>query len=378
MPVHVAASGATASAIHLTCDGAMPLTISNSSGGLDVTAPWLAISSSLQNASWADAANHPLAIVFQPLSDEQRLVGLVGVDAPEARTLFPASELVSVHLDPANPLPGPPAAWESLDGLVLDANAAAKVTDAQLRTLLAAGTTVAIRSDQRPGGNWPLQRKGAFWVVSHSRLLPPSLIVPAAYGPTYGWLRGTPDSLRRQTVLAGVVVSLLLIGMTLLRGRRRRIAGVFSVAILSSIGCLLWQRNHPPVNRLTAGVVINEETVSQRDQWTWISSPVAVDYTFPADGLTHPIFFTHASVTGIPMRIECAGGAQPAAFKFHLEPGVAIAFVSSTVDSKIDEHPIKASASPFAAMAGDVYGLAVRGEYVDDAGETTVVLTGSK
>jgi hypothetical protein len=53
--------------------------------------------------------------------------------------------------------------------------------------------------------------------------------------------------------------------------------------------------------------------------------------------------------------------------------------VSSTITADADQHPVDAAKSSFAAMAEDVYGssLDVRGEYVNDAGEATVVLKGS-
>jgi hypothetical protein len=373
MPVHVVAGAVGAQAIGLKCDGALPLTIPAQAGALDVTAPWLAISSSLSNATWMDATEHALPISFQPLTDTQHLIGLAGIEASDARAIFPDAELVTIRLDAANPLPGAPAAWEALDGLMLDENAAATVTDNQLRTLLAAGTTVAIRSERKPAGNWPWQRNGVWWVVSHSRTGPPSLVEPAAYGPTYGWVRGVPDATRRRCLLAGVVLAVLLIGTALLRGWRG-VAGVGTVAVLASIGWIVWQNRHPPINRLAASVVVNDGPLSQHDRWTWISSPVALDSSFSGEGLVHPIFFTQSMLTNTKMSMVCAGNGQQIEFRFHLEPQLAIAFVSSTMGAESER--IFGTKSSFTSMAQDVYSnqsLDVLGEDEIDTGEPTVV-----
>jgi hypothetical protein len=374
MPVHFVASAVNAPAITLTSDGAIPLTIPTTSGGVDVTAPWLAISSSLQNAHWTDIAEHTLPTSLLPLTDNQRLVALAGINASQARAVVPTGELITIQLDVTNPLPGNPCAWEALDALLLDETSAARVTDRQLRVLLAAGTTVAVRSQRRPDRTWPWQKNGAFWVIAHARIGPQSLIEPAAYGPTYGWIRGVPDSIRRQSVLAGVVVAVLLVGASLLRGWHGA-AGVVSVAILTSIGWVVWQSHHPPANRLAANIVVNDGSLSQRDHWTWISSPVALTSGFPADGLTHPIFFTRSMVERSNMSLCVPADGKPMEFRFSLQPRLAIAFVSSTVGTEVDQHSLEPAHGSFASMAQDVYGnqdANIIGRY-SSAGETVIV-----
>jgi len=411
MPVHVLGS-ATGKEFTLQSDGSLPLSISTASGSVDVTAPWLTTSSSLQNAVWIENGEHPLATGFEPLTDNQRLVALAGIEAAEARAIFSDAEIVPVHLDVTDPLPGSPAAWEALDGLMLDENAAARVTNHQLRTLLAAGTTVAIRSDRRPGGTWPWKRAGAYWVVAHLRAGPESLIEPAAYGPTYGWVRGLPWPTRRRALLGGLIVCVLLIGAAFpplrrirgissgpfslspgtageaqisaraassdvsLTASRNGVLAVGSVAIATSLLWIAWQGRQPPLSTLAAQVVSQVGSLTQHDRWTWISSPVALETTFAAGELTHPIFFTHSQLAATQMRVVCDGNDEPISFRFHLEPRLAIAFVDSTVDTESDRHSLSTTRSSFSAMAEEVYAnpaLTVAGGYDDTDGSQTVV-----
>jgi hypothetical protein len=408
MPVHVVGSAAGRD-ITLQSEGSLPLILSAGTGSIDVTAPWLTVSPLLQHAVWIDNSEHPLAATFEPLADYQRLVGMAGIDMDQARTIFTNGEIVPARLDVTNPLPGPVAAWESLDGLLLDENSAARVTDNQLRTLLAAGTTVAIRSERKPGGAWPWKQSGAFWVVSHPRMGPQSLVEPGAFGPTYGWVRGIPWDARRRALLAGVIVCVLLIGAALLpaslpfrhwktkrpplqpspgvagEGERtipsssRSQGGVLAIAVVAVSTSLLWiawQRHLQPIDTMSAQVVAESGSLTEHDRWTWISSPVALDSTFAAGGLTHPIFFTHLQIDRTQMRVVCAGNDQPISFRFHLEPQSTVAFDSATMDDEPDRHALTTSRSNVVSMVEEVYvnpRLNVAGEYEDGDGAPIVV-----
>ena len=102
---------------------------------------------------------------------------------------------------------------------------------------------------------------------------------------------------------------------------------------------------------------------------------MALTASFPAEGLTHPVFFTHSLLAKTQMSMVYPGDGQPVVFRYSLEPRLAIAFVSSTVGTEIDQHTLEPAQSSFASMAKDVYGRSIEilGEYLNDAGETTVV-----
>jgi hypothetical protein len=376
MPVHVVIDNPATASITLTADGALPLTVLNSPGSIDTIAPWLTTNSRVQGASWFDTSFHALNLPLQALTDNQRLVALAGVNSAQAAALFPDATIIPIQLNLAQPLPGPTSAWESLDALLLDDAAAARVDEGQLRALLAANTLVAIRSPRRPAGVWPWQRAGDFWVLRPQHAGPDSLVAPDAYVPTYGWLRGLPFTTRRRALLCASLIAALLLAATLWKPRRP-IFPVAAIALLSSTLWIVWQSRQPPLIELTGRIVVESDGQTQLDRWTWLTSRAATDGTFAAVDLTHPIFFSPAQLTASAMQLFVFGDSRAPEFRFHLLPRATIAFVSSTVDDQIDRQSLQPARSPLASMAQSLYadqGILVVGQCIDDDGSTTVAL----
>src|SRR5260370_1007042 len=76
-------------------------------------------------------------------TDDQTQGGAAGVDsAPTTaieKNISPAEELIRIPLNPAQPLAGAAASWDSLDLAVLDPAAASRVGEAQFGDLVALG-----------------------------------------------------------------------------------------------------------------------------------------------------------------------------------------------------------------------------------------------
>jgi hypothetical protein len=376
MPVHVVIDNAATESITLSADGTIPLTILNSPGSIDTVAPWLATSSRVQGASWFDTSAHALNLPLQPLTDNQRLVALAGVDPAQAAALFPDATVIPIQLNLTDPLPGPTYAWESLDALLLDDAAAARVNEGQLRALLTANTLVAIRSPRRPVGDWPWQRSGDFWLLRLHRAGPDSLVAPDAYLPTYGWVRGLPLSARRSALLGALLIAALLLAATLWKPRRPLLP-VAAVALLGSTLWIIWQSRQPPLIELTGRIVVESDGLSQCDRWTWLTSPVAVDGTFAAVDLAHPIFFSAAQLTSLSTQLFVFGDSRAPEFRFHLLPSATLAFVSSTTNLQTDHPPLLPARSDLASMAQAVYAnpaLSVAGQWTDDSETTAIML----
>jgi hypothetical protein len=154
------------------------------------------------------------------------------------------------------------------------------------------------------------------------------------------------------------------------------VVAVAIVAISTSLLWIAWQRRQQPIDTISAQILSQTGPLTQHDRWTWLSSPVALDSTFAAGGLTHPIFFTHSQIDRTQMRVVCAGNDGRISFRFHLEPRLAIAFVSATMDDQPDRHAMAASRSNFVSMAREVYvtpRLNVVGEY-EDADASPIVV----
>src|SRR5260221_6814822 len=221
IPVRIAATELTQHGkLIIEAPGALPMEIEISNQP-DLIVPWLAISDSLgqPRLSINGAGGPAVSAALHPLEDDQRLIGFAGADPDALRPFFGDQKIVGVALDLATPLAGPICAWETLDGIVLDSSAAARVTERQLNGLLAAGTGVAIRSSTKPAGEWPWRKVGDYWILHYALAGPDTAYEPTAYLPTSAWARGWPAPFRQQILLAAVVFAILSLGAALPRWR---------------------------------------------------------------------------------------------------------------------------------------------------------------
>ena len=112
MPVRVAASGVSGGSLTILARGAIPLVVDAPAGAVDTVAPWLAVRDSLGEVRWSDQFDqHPVDIRLRALGEGEKLVALCGMDAAAARQLFPEQTVITVRLDPSQPLPEPLCAW---------------------------------------------------------------------------------------------------------------------------------------------------------------------------------------------------------------------------------------------------------------------------
>jgi hypothetical protein len=101
----------------------------------------------------------------------------------------------------------------------------------RVEDVLANGIAIAVRGHERPDPRWPWRHVNGYWVLDGSPLGSDSAIGgEIAYLPAESWRPGQPAALRRQIVLVGVVVALvLLLGALLVRGRAAILAGALVV-----------------------------------------------------------------------------------------------------------------------------------------------------
>ncbi|HZK82547.1 MAG TPA: hypothetical protein VFC46_15800, partial [Humisphaera sp.] len=166
MPVRVSARCDSPGAVFsLRATNALTTQIKADGDTIDATVPWLSIRT-IRDVNWSlGPADHPIELPLHPLEDDERLIGYAGADADALAPSFPGKKLIRVELNVADPLPGDVTAWESLDGIVLDSSAAGRLYESTVSALLSAGTTIAIRQSQKPGGGWPWKRQGAYWIM---------------------------------------------------------------------------------------------------------------------------------------------------------------------------------------------------------------------
>ena len=150
MPVRIAhAELAAASTItKVIADGAVPLEC-DASGNTSTIAPLLIFANDAGRLR-IDGSPLPGDPPLCPLSFHQQLVAVAGSGDRLAAKLFPGDSIVTIHLDPLDPLPGPELAWQTLDALILDGPWPGSFDVHKLPALLAGGTEIAVRMRDRP------------------------------------------------------------------------------------------------------------------------------------------------------------------------------------------------------------------------------------
>lgn len=381
MPVRVQRDGA--GTLTFEARGMLPTSLAPDSAA-DLVFPWLALSDSVTDARWAsgNGERHSIATPLQALSDDERLVAYAGTPSGDGKFLCPGQTIVPVELDPSRPLLEPPEAWQCLDAVVLSAAAFARLDKSQLTTLLAGGTAVAVRSQARPVGKWPWEPIGDMWVVRFSPAGPSSIAEPAAYSPTYEWQRGWPATFRRPVFLAAVLFCLVGGAVLLWRSRWAAVAFV-ALSCLFVVAFAAWYAKQSPMLQLTAAVRVDNAPVTQFDLWTWHSPVRATDGSFPAAGVTWPVFASGRQPEQTHARLQCAPDGRPDRFLFHLDPGQSLAFLSRNLSLDPPAPPTLASArGPFVDLATTLYlhpGDIITGQYTARESVPVIVLRqGSK
>jgi hypothetical protein len=377
MPVHVTASGVRGETLTLAARGAVPVAVTAYGGNINVIVPWLAVRDSLNDPSWSDGSGgHPLELKVRAASDGEKLVALAGEDAAAARLLFPNETVLAIRLDASQPLLVPTVAWEALDGLILDPASAARVEESQLRAMLAAGTTVAVRTIRRPAGRWPWTHEGELWVVRNFPLGPAGTIEPDAYRPTYNWVRGWPADFRRRAVLAGAVGGILVLAASMWRSRRAAVAVIGINAVVLGLW-LAWAARQTPVLQLSGRVLVQGESLWQEDHWTWFSPLTAADVAMPAETLTKPIFASAHQIESSGIRWGWSDETRSGQYGCHLDPRTSMAFLKREVMVQYAIPDLTPGRSALATMVRELYlrpGDQLLGETTDASDQVTVVV----
>jgi len=356
MPVKVSAHlDSPADDFTLLARDALTTSVHGSSGRLEALIPWLTIGA-VRDVRWfASSGEHAVTLPLQALEDDQRLIGYAGADPDALAATFPGCNLVRVPLDLADPLPGEIAAWEALDGIVLDAAAASRLEQFKVRGLLACGTAIAIRSKAQPGGGWPWKRQGAYWIARISLAGPLTASNGDVYGPTQLWPRGWPAYFRRQTLAAAILFALLATGVALWRGKGSAPAVVL-VCLLATGLAFFWRHGRSMSIEAGGDIIVLGDAVTQRDTWTYRAVLRPAAGTFPWQPLARPVFGYRRQAEETDTRLTCSADGFPAEFRYRLKPGQSLAFQTRLLSPGQQDLAITTPiTSPLRAMADALY-----------------------
>jgi hypothetical protein len=300
--------------VSLRADGCLPCDVTAS---VPMTVPMLAVGS--PGSLSGDGSALPLRVP----GDHERLVGMAS--DMDATALFPGERIIPVRLDPSRPLPGPAAAWEVLDAVVLDPAPMASIDQP---TLLAGGVTLAVTGDVAPDERW--QRRGNLWVLSYAPAGPGGVVSEEAYVPTEAWTPGWPVAVREGVAITGVVTCLATVAATSLRRRWPRGSVFVAAAVPLAVagGVVVWRSTLDPVAYGVGDVTVIGHGWCQRDRWVYERARWDTDVNVPWKGWTHPVFASDEATAGGRMTVGAEGSL---AFSLRLSAGATVAFVRRDV-----------------------------------------------
>ena len=374
LPVHVVADAPAAAAsqfarIAATADptadpaaeerrGSITTRVSLRTGRIDAIVPWMVLSARGEHPRLSVGESTAVIVDGPPLKrlgDAERLVGwTIPPDEPFARELLHgAPKVIPVTLDPTQPIAGDPACWEMLDAIVLDAAGITRLSESQFAGLVAAGVTVAVKTDAPvpPVAGWPWKRSGGYWILRYLPAGPTTAgYHEGAYLPVASWQPGLAEPVRRQIVLIGILCTIPLLGLALWRPRRTALwAVVVAAAMGGGIGA--WAKSHRAIRSAAGEIVVLGDGLTQTDAWHYRSSASAGAAVTFWNGITRPITADDIGVT-----LECDATGLPKEFDAQLPAGRKVAFLSRVVGTRAPRNPPSLPVtSPLAELADQLY-----------------------
>ena len=337
--------------LRISAEGAITTEIRNPSGGI---APFLIVRSPIRNS--------PFSQPLHELQANEKLVGYA-MDAPGvAEQLFPDAKIIPIRLDPANPLPGFSAWWQTLDAVVLSDTQLHELQDWQ--ALLAGGTTLIVNSSAPPASEWPWEKETGAWVV---RAREPILALAGGetYGPISGWMPGRPAMLRRLVFAAGAIFTILLASISLIRSRWMLVVGVMYGALTAAVAMSIGRLE--PDMASAMGRISVEGPFCTSDFWRFRRAMRSGDFSesYAGDGLILPMPPTNGDSENMTLAANPRG--WPIEFRYRLNRDGAAAFVSVRAFSESAKPPATQSiTSPLQyLLPSDYPRMAVLGQYPD-------------
>jgi hypothetical protein len=301
------------SELHLTADGVVRTDIADPVGGI---APCF-----ISRTPPPDSA---MAQSLRPLQPNEKLIGIAAhggaIDA-----LFPGSALIQVPLDPVHPLPGPPAAWQALDAVVLDGPAVADLGDERIGVLLAGGTSLLVpaRGQSSPESTHSWRLDHGFWFLGAARPVDAEAS-DEDYGPVSGWNPGRSAHDRAQIMLMAVIWAIVVLLISLSHRRRQGAVWTCVAAVLAIVLIGVWDMRQNPTRQAFGNVhTITEPPV--RDLWIFRLATRTCTDSMDFGDFALPILARHGGPEH--MTLVCNSEGYPIEFRYDLPADRRAAFV---------------------------------------------------
>jgi len=240
----------------------------------------------------SDRAAHLNQLPLHALLADQRLVGVLdsSVDAAMVQSVFPGMSMIPVRIEPGLLQAEIAPALESLDAIAMTDWPMDVARQQALHMLRGRGVTLVVTgATQVKPDDLPWKQQGSLWVCPPARLLPP-MICPAAYEPAMGWNPGRPARFRMKVVIIGIICTLLLGLISLMRNRWAP-AAILAISAALAIGVVMWNRVQPITAQASGTICLQENpATSSLDIWHYYVSAVAGDICLGSN-FAHPVFY---------------------------------------------------------------------------------------
>jgi hypothetical protein len=358
MPVIVEGEGE----VRISAEGAVT-TVVPAGGPARRVIPFLIVGSSARGLSVVlngqDIGNLPQ---LRPLGNDEQLAG-VAADVQWDPTREEHHKLIRIRLDPANPLPGPAIAWQSLDMVVMSSEALGRIDSENENVLRDGGTRIVVIQGKQPVDRIAVGPGGAMFSES-------------AYLPTYAWQPAWPRTFRIYVLAAagGFAIVLVLAAMLRTRSAVWIATGVVAVALMAGG---IWKWRSPAVFS-AAGEVLpqrSQDIYTQHDRWYFQSARRATQGAFRWQDVTWPMFFDRSHFRQTQMQLHCDPRGEPVGFVYQLPANGRVAFltrrwaelseapfdlpVRSPLAGLVDQLYRSNSAKPLGARSGDHFGASI-------------------
>jgi hypothetical protein len=350
----------TAASIDFAADGCVSSSTSPSATG-QIVVPML-VTGNPRLLHWPGGS-----IPLRSLREDERLIAGVTDQLDTAEAVFPGKRLLPIHLDSAQFLPGPPAAWETLDGIVLDAAFMSRLTDSQRSALLSGGVKLICPGDSPPDTRWPWRKVDAAWVLAWPPAGPIGQVIdPNAYAPTFAWTPGLSTALRAQVIGAGVLLMLLILAL-MLRPNRITFTASVALCVVSTAAIIGWRNSLGSVDRAGGDIVISSSGLLQRDAYVYHRATETASQTVQWTGWTHPLLASPSSLRDLDLRLlvssdnglsfscRAIAGRTMAFVRREVQPGLLPA-LSPGIDSPMIEAVKAAYLVPGDRIVGTISG----------------------
>lgn len=268
---------------------------------------------------------------LRAVAENERLVGLIGVDEAEVQGFFPGETIVPIQLEMSQPLPGPPIAWEALNAIACDG----PIPGAELRTfqsLLGSGTLFAIRNPTPPDRDLPWSRHGEWWVLRHDPIGPMGVVDAAAYAPVLSWFPSVAARTRALAVSLGVIFTIAALGASLLRSQRGKLLALGAVTVVALAGLAAWGHRQSPINAVGGNLAVLSGALVQYDVWDYRTTLGGGETAFNWTGNTRPMLMSSEQAAGQQVVLECGGDGVPTQITARLGARHKLACLSRTVE----------------------------------------------